>query len=325
MVSNHARKTAQDNVVRPMARAGARPCARPGCPAPARSTLSFRYDTREAWLESLADESSPATYDLCGPHASRTRPPHGWSLVDKRPDEPDTARADSAELGGSETVALLAAALRGGNRARTRRTDTAADPDGGVAEARGAAAESAEAAAESREAAAGEGEPTSPPLDPPAPDDAAAVATAVEDEPGAEVGGPARDAPRPAAGPEVSEEPEPWVKAIPEATPWVDELVALAEEAEREVQSEQNRRPEPAGRTSVGASAGRREPHGHDADGPPSAADSTGPDHPTTGGVDELVELLEDAAEQLSLGAFDLGPATEPTGAADQAGAARLW
>jgi hypothetical protein len=108
-----ARGTARDAVVRPLSRAAVRPCARPGCPSPARATLSFRYASREAWVEPLGDEAVPATYDLCASHADRTRPPHGWRLVDHRPDEDQaTATGLPADLGGERTVAVLAAALR---------------------------------------------------------------------------------------------------------------------------------------------------------------------------------------------------------------------
>lgn len=108
-----ARSAARDAVVRPLSRAAGRPCARPGCPVPARATLSFRYATREAWVETLGDEPSPATYDLCAGHADRTRPPHGWALVDQRPaEEGRAADADHDGIGGEHTVAVLAAALR---------------------------------------------------------------------------------------------------------------------------------------------------------------------------------------------------------------------
>lgn len=106
---------APDAVVRPLARVTDRPCARPGCPAPARATLTFRYASREAWLARLADEPTPQAYDLCAPHASRTRPPHGWELRDRRPEEdrePDVPPITPADLGGERTVAVLAAALR---------------------------------------------------------------------------------------------------------------------------------------------------------------------------------------------------------------------
>ena len=101
---------ARDAVVRSFARAVARPCARPGCPAPAASTLSFRYASREAWLAELRDDPTPETYDLCGSHADRTRPPHGWQLVDRRP--VDAADDGPEGFGDDRTVAVLAAALR---------------------------------------------------------------------------------------------------------------------------------------------------------------------------------------------------------------------
>ncbi|MDX1658065.1 MAG: DUF3499 family protein [Nitriliruptorales bacterium] len=102
---------ARDAVVRSIARASARPCARPGCPAPASATLSFRYSSREAWLGELRAEAVPETYDLCGTHADRTRPPHGWQLVDRRP--VDTDEPGSEGFGDERTVAVLKAALRG--------------------------------------------------------------------------------------------------------------------------------------------------------------------------------------------------------------------
>ncbi len=105
----------RDAVVRPLSRAAERPCARPGCPTPARATLTFAYAQREAWLERLHDTDEPQAYDLCGTHASRTRPPHGWSLRDRRPPEErdiDPPPVTPADLGGERTVAVLAAALR---------------------------------------------------------------------------------------------------------------------------------------------------------------------------------------------------------------------
>lgn len=108
----------------PLARAASRTCARPGCPAPAAATLTFRYATREAWVGPLSEVADPQRYDLCAGHAARTEPPRGWSLTDVRSDpsaavDPalDVGRADEPP-GASEpaptreaTVALLAAAL----------------------------------------------------------------------------------------------------------------------------------------------------------------------------------------------------------------------
>jgi hypothetical protein len=104
-----------DAVVRPLSRAAERPCSRPGCPSPARATLTFAYAQREAWVERLREQPEPQAYDLCSQHASRTRPPHGWTLKDRRPEEErriDPPPVTPADLGGERTVALLAAALR---------------------------------------------------------------------------------------------------------------------------------------------------------------------------------------------------------------------
>jgi hypothetical protein len=106
---------AGDAVVRPITRAARRPCARPGCPAPAHASLVFSYATREVWLDRLG-EPVPQSYDLCAPHAARTQPPHGWRLEDRRPaDEQEASEVGTrptAPIGGEQTVAVLAAALR---------------------------------------------------------------------------------------------------------------------------------------------------------------------------------------------------------------------
>jgi hypothetical protein len=102
-------------VVRPINRAARRPCARPGCPAPAQASLVFSYATREAWLDRLG-EPVPQSYDLCATHAARTQPPNGWRLQDRRPlDEQAVGEAGgrpAEPIGGEQTVAVLAAALR---------------------------------------------------------------------------------------------------------------------------------------------------------------------------------------------------------------------
>jgi hypothetical protein len=108
---------AGDAVVRPLSRVARRPCARPGCPAPAQASLVFSYATREAWLGPLGTPS-PQAYDLCTPHAARTTPPHGWRMEDRRaeddraPGDGGDQAAPAAQLGGEHTVAVLAAALR---------------------------------------------------------------------------------------------------------------------------------------------------------------------------------------------------------------------
>lgn len=99
------------SVVRPLSRAADRRCSRPGCPTPARTTLTFQYSERRAVLAPLAEDSSPEAYDLCVEHAGRTHPPHGWILEDERPPDP-TAVPDADMLGSERTVAVLAAALQ---------------------------------------------------------------------------------------------------------------------------------------------------------------------------------------------------------------------
>lgn len=88
-----------------------RSCSRPGCPTPAASTLVFSYGDRTARLVELLDERDPQAYDLCEPHATRTRPPHGWEIADDRPARPTGPPLDLDDEHG--TVAILAAALRG--------------------------------------------------------------------------------------------------------------------------------------------------------------------------------------------------------------------
>lgn len=101
-------------VVRPISRAATRRCSRPGCPSLATATLTFRYDEQHARLAPLVPDGGPETYDLCGDHADRTRPPFGWSLKDDRPEEVPVDTPDVADLSSARTVAVLAAALRGG-------------------------------------------------------------------------------------------------------------------------------------------------------------------------------------------------------------------
>lgn len=100
-------------VVHPISRAATRRCSRPGCPAPATATLTFDYGQQHAALVALVPDGGPETYDLCGDHADRTRPPYGWSLHDDRPEDLPVDTPDSVELGSPQTVAVLAAALRG--------------------------------------------------------------------------------------------------------------------------------------------------------------------------------------------------------------------
>lgn len=62
---------------------GFRTCARTACPWPAVVTLTFDYDTQQAWLDDLWQEPIASGYDLCSVHAGRFKPPRGWSVDDR--------------------------------------------------------------------------------------------------------------------------------------------------------------------------------------------------------------------------------------------------
>lgn len=61
-----------------------RQCARPGCSAAAGATLAYDYKARTTWLDPLAPEPHPMSYDLCVAHADSTVVPRGWRLEDRR-------------------------------------------------------------------------------------------------------------------------------------------------------------------------------------------------------------------------------------------------
>jgi hypothetical protein len=65
--------------------ARSRQCSRPGCAAPAASTLTYQYARSLVWLDSLSRERDPHGYDLCERHADRLGVPAGWRLEDRRP------------------------------------------------------------------------------------------------------------------------------------------------------------------------------------------------------------------------------------------------
>jgi hypothetical protein len=90
-------------------------------------TLVFQYEARLAQLLVLQD-GGPETYDLCGDHADRTKPPVGWTLQDDRPDDLGGTPA-AGDLGSPQTVAVLAAVLRrdGGDGAATDASDAGVD------------------------------------------------------------------------------------------------------------------------------------------------------------------------------------------------------
>lgn len=61
-----------------------RQCDRPGCVDPAQATLGYDYAAGTAWIDDVADEAHPATYDLCRRHAEGASVPVGWKLRDRR-------------------------------------------------------------------------------------------------------------------------------------------------------------------------------------------------------------------------------------------------
>lgn len=64
-------------------------------------------------LTPLTETPEEHAYDLCVSHATRTSPPRGWLLQDRRPDlRPTGQPVDPELLGSPDTVALLARALR---------------------------------------------------------------------------------------------------------------------------------------------------------------------------------------------------------------------
>jgi hypothetical protein len=61
-----------------------RQCSRPGCAEPATATLSYRYDSAQAWLDELVLERQPHAYDLCPRHTAKLSVPVGWRVDDRR-------------------------------------------------------------------------------------------------------------------------------------------------------------------------------------------------------------------------------------------------
>lgn len=61
-----------------------RHCARPGCGEAAAATLAYDYGGQTVWLDDLAAEPVPQTYDLCRRHAKAMSVPLGWLLRDQR-------------------------------------------------------------------------------------------------------------------------------------------------------------------------------------------------------------------------------------------------
>lgn len=61
-----------------------RQCSRTGCASPAVATLAYQYGRAIVWIDDLADERDPHSYDLCERHAAHLSVPNGWRLDDRR-------------------------------------------------------------------------------------------------------------------------------------------------------------------------------------------------------------------------------------------------
>jgi len=61
-----------------------RQCSRTGCASPAVATLTYQYGRSLVWIDDLAPERDPHSYDLCERHAARLSVPNGWSLEERR-------------------------------------------------------------------------------------------------------------------------------------------------------------------------------------------------------------------------------------------------
>jgi hypothetical protein len=61
-----------------------RQCSRPGCSTHAGATLTYDYSAGLVFVDRLADEAHPMSYDLCLRHADRLSVPNGWDKHDRR-------------------------------------------------------------------------------------------------------------------------------------------------------------------------------------------------------------------------------------------------
>ena len=48
------------------------------------ATLTYDYQARVTWLDVLAADRHPMSYDLCAGHAEAMTVPRGWRLEDRR-------------------------------------------------------------------------------------------------------------------------------------------------------------------------------------------------------------------------------------------------
>lgn len=109
-----------------------RSCRRTGCRWPADATLSFRYATREAWLDALHEEAHPAAYDLCPDHAGSLTVPRGWEFTDSRPAAAPPREPAGRDLPGAAPPEWASA----GTGVASRLTGGAPSPEAAAAEER---------------------------------------------------------------------------------------------------------------------------------------------------------------------------------------------
>ena len=61
-----------------------RQCSRSGCADRAAASLTYHYGQSQVWLDDLAHERDPHSYDICDRHAAGLSVPRGWHLDDRR-------------------------------------------------------------------------------------------------------------------------------------------------------------------------------------------------------------------------------------------------
>lgn len=62
----------------------ARQCSRSTCSGVSTITLTYQYSRALVWIDDLAAERDPHSYDLCERHGQRMTVPTGWRLEDRR-------------------------------------------------------------------------------------------------------------------------------------------------------------------------------------------------------------------------------------------------
>lgn len=56
-------------------------------------TLTYEYGRAQVWLDDLAADRDPHSYDLCARHGQRLTVPRGWQLRDRRAEQVGTLLA----------------------------------------------------------------------------------------------------------------------------------------------------------------------------------------------------------------------------------------